>query len=95
MAVNAQDIHRLAYEQAYWIENKLVDDFTKAINESIRAQVSHGINTVSFAVPPYHMGYPCYDAGYIARKLREKFTQAGFTVNGTGLTCMLVWSPQN
>ena len=89
--VNAKEIARRSFEQAYHIEDVLAMSLVDAVNAGIQEQVSHGHLVYAFSIPPFIYGYPCYDAQYIARKVRDAYMQQGFHVHGERLDVRLSW----
>lgn len=94
MAISAREITQRARERAYYIEDVLTKSFCQAINVAVEDQVAHGRHQFHFAVPPIVMGYPCYNASYVAGKLRTAYQQSGFDVQGKGLDVVLTWKSE-
>ncbi len=92
MAVSVHDIRRKCFEVKFYIENVLVQSFCKAINTAVEEQVEHGHTSFACRIPPCVMGYPVYDAMYIAQEVRQLYKGAGYVVSGQRLDIHLAWS---
>ena len=89
--VNAKEIARRSFEHAYRIEDVLAMSLVEAANAGIQEQVAHGHLAYAFSIPPFLYGYPCFDAAYVARKVRRAYRDQGFGVEGEGLDVRLQW----
>lgn len=90
--VSADEIALRAYEQRFLIEDRVVLNFIDVVNQGVRDQANHGLLDYVFTVPSFIYGFPKFDVGYVASRLRALYAKKGFRATGSGPCVRIEWS---